>query len=182
MKRGGGVSDALAVFNHLPEQDVTAQLLICMNAPAWAHAVAHGRPYPDRESLLATAYRLGVVLDAADLASALARHPRIGDRPGDDSQEAAHSRSEQGSVNADDAAVARALREGNVAYEERFGQVFLIRAAGRSGPQILEAMATRLMNDPQTEAGIVREQLAQIAQLRLDSLLAALDQAPGDEL
>jgi 2-oxo-4-hydroxy-4-carboxy-5-ureidoimidazoline decarboxylase len=164
----------VVAFNALGADDATARLLVCLNAPSWAAAIVNGRPYPDRESLLATAYRLGVVLDSADLDSALSRHPRIGERPAGDSQEASHSRSEQGSVDGSDDELARALRAGNLAYEERFGQVFLIRAAGRSGPQILEAMATRLMNDPQTEAGIVRDQLAQIAQLRIDSLLAEL--------
>ena len=43
-----------------------------------------------------------------------------------------------------DAAIAAALAEGNRAYEERFGRVFLIRAAGRSAPEILAALTERL--------------------------------------
>ena len=39
---------------------------------------------------------------------------------------------EQAEVNADDAATARALKEGNARYEARFDRVFLIRAKGRS--------------------------------------------------
>ncbi len=164
----------LAAFNALPEAEAHQGLCTCLNAPSWAEAVLAGRPYPDRESLLATAYRFGLVLDDADLSSALSRHPRIGEqRPGTDA-DAAHSRAEQRSVDTGDDAVLQQLAEGNQAYEERFGQVFLIRAAGRSGPQILEALAARLTNDPATEAGIVRDQLAQIAQLRLDGLLAQL--------
>ena len=66
---------------------------------------------------------------------ALARHPRIGERPApaQPGREAGWSRSEQGGVDAGDAVLAMALRAGNAEYEKRFGRVFLIRAAGRSG-------------------------------------------------
>jgi 2-oxo-4-hydroxy-4-carboxy-5-ureidoimidazoline decarboxylase len=36
------------------------------------------------------------------------------------------------------------LREGNARYEARFGRVFLIRAKGRSGEDILQALERRL--------------------------------------
>jgi 2-oxo-4-hydroxy-4-carboxy-5-ureidoimidazoline decarboxylase len=114
------------------------------------------------------------VLDDDDLTSALSRHPRIGDRPTGPGRDAEHSRREQGGVDPADAALADQLRAGNLAYEKRFGHVFLIRAAGRSGKEILAALHERLGNDPQTEAVVVRDQLAQIAQLRLDALLAHL--------
>ncbi len=161
-------------FNALPIDQATERLCSCLNAPSWAASVLAGRPYPDRESLLAMAYRFGLVLDDADFASAMSRHPRIGERPSGSGADAAHSRDEQRSVDTGDADLALRLTEGNRAYEERFGQVFLIRAAGRSGPQILEALAARLTNDPAAESSIVRDQLAQIAQLRLDSLLMQL--------
>ena len=48
-------------FNDMPDAEATDQLLACLHAPNWAGAVLSGRPYPDRESLLATAYRFGVV-------------------------------------------------------------------------------------------------------------------------
>ena len=54
------------------------------------------------------------------------------------------SRAEQAGVDPSDAAVAAALAEGNRAYEQRFGRVFLIRAAGRSATEILAALTERL--------------------------------------
>ena len=164
----------VAVFNSLPADTATARLRTCLDASGWAAAVLSGRPYPDRESLLATAYRFGVVLSDDDLASALAAHPRIGERPDGSGRDAVQSRLEQGGVDAADAQLAADLRAGNVAYEEKFGQVFLIRAAGRTGPQILEALTERLANDPEAEARVVLDQLAQIAQLRLHALLDEL--------
>ena len=62
---------------------------------------------------------------------------------------------------------------GNQAYEERFGQVFLIRAAGRSAEEILAALESRLTNDEKTEQSIVADQLRQIALLRLSKAVSA---------
>jgi 2-oxo-4-hydroxy-4-carboxy-5-ureidoimidazoline decarboxylase len=165
---------AVGAFNVLPDDAAAERLSACLHAPGWAAAVLAGRPYPDRASLLATAYRFAVVLDDDDLALALSRHPRIGDRPDGAGRDAAHSRTEQGGVDATDAQLASRLRAGNVAYEKKFGQVFLIRAAGRSGPELLQALTERLANDPDTESRVVRDQVAQIAQLRLGALLDEL--------
>ncbi|GAB3266060.1 2-oxo-4-hydroxy-4-carboxy-5-ureidoimidazoline decarboxylase [Kineosporia babensis] len=170
-------ANGVAQFNALPAEPALQRLLTCMNAPGWATAVLAGRPYPDAESLLATAYRFGLVLGEDDLRLALSKHPRIGERAGGNGREAAHSRSEQAGVDSADAELTAALHAGNLAYEKKFDQVFLIRAAGRSGPEILAALDERLVNDPQTEAEVVREQLAQIAQLRLTGWLEEL--SPG---
>jgi 2-oxo-4-hydroxy-4-carboxy-5-ureidoimidazoline decarboxylase len=70
-----------------------------------------------------------------------------------------------------DTEVRAALREGNLAYEERFEQVFLIRAAGRSPAEMLAELRRRLGNDPGTEQREVAEQLRQITRLRLERSL-----------
>jgi 2-oxo-4-hydroxy-4-carboxy-5-ureidoimidazoline decarboxylase len=167
-------SAAVYAFNTLADDAAAERLADCLRAPGWATSLLAGRPYPDRASLLATAYRFAVVLDEDDLALALSAHPRIGDRPAGAGRDAAHSRAEQGGVDAEDEQLAAALLAGNAAYEQNFGQVFLIRAAGRSGSEILVALTQRLDNNPETEARVVRDQLAQIAQLRLGALLDEL--------
>jgi 2-oxo-4-hydroxy-4-carboxy-5-ureidoimidazoline decarboxylase len=63
------------------------------------------------------------------------------------------------------------LHEANVAYEQRFDRVFLIRAAGRSPAEMLAEARRRLGNDPETERAEVAEQLGQIARLRVEKLL-----------
>ena len=164
----------VTAFNALASDQATLRLSDCLQASGWAASVLAGRPYPDRESLLATAYRFCIVLDEDDFVSALSAHPRIGERPVGTGRDAAHSRTEQGGVDADDADLAQRLHAGNMAYERKFGQVFLIRAAGRNGPEILAALTERLANDPEAEARVVRDQLAQITQLRLGALLDEL--------
>jgi 2-oxo-4-hydroxy-4-carboxy-5-ureidoimidazoline decarboxylase len=72
-----------------------------------------------------------------------------------------------------DAETLAALEAGNREYEERFGHVFLICATGLSAGEVLAALRSRLGNDPDTEAKIVREELRKITTLRLRKLLAA---------
>jgi len=69
--------------------------------------------------------------------------------------------------------VRRKLADGNRAYEDRFGWIFLIRAAGRSAEEMLAALTTRMQNDPATEFRVAVDQLREIARLRLEKLLTA---------
>ena len=102
--------------------------------------------------------------------AALARHPRIGERAGA-GHDAEFSESEQSDVDRDDAEVARALIEGNAAYERRFDRVFLIRAAGRSSQEILDELHRRLDNSDEDELAEVIRQLGEIALLRLGQVV-----------
>ena len=165
---------ALAIFNGLPAEEASSRLKACLNAPGWVARIGAGRPYPDRRALFSAVRAAGAELTDADLASALSHHPRIGERATGDGREAAYSRGEQSSVDASDPALAELLAAGNLAYERRFDRVFLIRAAGRSGAEIMAALESRLGNDDATEAAIVRQQLAEIAELRLAGQLEEL--------
>lgn len=69
------------------------------------------------------------------------------------------------------AELATSMAEANAAYEERFGRIFLIRAAGRSPEEMLAELKRRLGNDELTEATEAIEQLRQIALLRLRQAL-----------
>lgn len=165
------MNDALRRFNTLSDDDARALLHTCAAVPRWADEVARGRPYVDVEHVLEAARTVADPWTDAEVDAALARHPRIGERPGAPDAESAHSRREQSGVDAGEAEVARQLSEGNKAYEERFGHVFLIRAAGRSGSEIVQALHQRLRNDPDTERGIAAQQLREIAVLRLEQEL-----------
>jgi 2-oxo-4-hydroxy-4-carboxy-5-ureidoimidazoline decarboxylase len=101
-----------------------------------------------------------------ELEHALARHPRIGERADADRHDAAHSTREQAGVDRGDADLARRLEEGNRAYEDRFGRVFIIRAAGRDAREILDQLRTRLDNSDEAERTETIDQLTQIALLR----------------
>lgn len=158
-------------FNALPEPEARDRLAECLDVPRWVETVAAGRPYADLDALHATA-RAAAALDDEELEQALARHPRIGERAGA-GHDAAHSAREQAGVDPADREVAERIAAGNVAYEERFDRVFLIRASGRTGPQILAELERRLGNDDDAERAETVEQLTQIALLRLDQLVGA---------
>ena len=96
---------------------------------------------------------------------------REGDARDGDTRDGEWSRQEQAGVAGASVNTMAALAAGNEAYEERFGQVFLICATGLSAAEMLAALRTRLGNDPDTEAKIVREELRKITGLRLRKLL-----------
>jgi len=156
----------LGDFNQLSPEAAGQVLRPCLDVDRWVAAIVDRRPYASVDELLGVAREAANPLTGAELEAALAHHPRIGQQAGGSSPEASLSRSEQSGldVNAD---VSRRLREGNLAYEERFGRVFLIRAAGRSAEEILAKLETRLGNDQDTEDAVVADQLRQIALLRL---------------
>jgi 2-oxo-4-hydroxy-4-carboxy-5-ureidoimidazoline decarboxylase len=121
----------------------------------------------DLDALCAASERITLALPWDEVIGALAGHPRIGQAPAGRGREAASSRREQAGV---DPELAAALTEGNRAYEERFGHVYLVRAAGRSGQEMLTLLYERLGNDAPTEQDVVRQQLAEITSLRLRRL------------
>jgi 2-oxo-4-hydroxy-4-carboxy-5-ureidoimidazoline decarboxylase len=164
--RSGVTVDA---FNALDAEEATKRLLTCLDVPRWAAEVTGGRPYPDLADLAARAEAAAQLSDA-ELDSALARHPRIGERAGA-GHDVAFSESEQSGVDPADAAVAAELAAGNAEYERRFDRVFLIRAAGRSAGEILAELQRRLGNDEQTERIETAAQLREIAVLRLEKVI-----------
>ncbi len=156
----------LAAFNALPAAQARDALLACCQAGRWAAEVADGRPYPSRAALLAAA---AAALTDADAAEALAGHPRIGQAPG-----AAHSswsRSEQSGMASADDQIRAELAAGNRAYEDRFGHIYLVCAAGRSAAELLAILRGRLGNDPRAERQVVRDELIKINDLRLIKLI-----------
>ncbi|WP_076260708.1 2-oxo-4-hydroxy-4-carboxy-5-ureidoimidazoline decarboxylase [Intrasporangium flavum] len=163
--------EGVAAFDAAPADELRPRLHACLGVDRWVEEVLRGRPYADREALLGAADLAARELDDTELASALAGHPRIGERASAPEHDAARSAKEQSGVDTNDAEVARALRAGNAAYEERFDRVFLIRAAGRSAAEILAELRRRLDNDDDAERAETVDQLRQIALLRLEGLL-----------
>ena len=162
----------LADFNAMDEAAARERLLICLDVPRWADAVAAGRPYSDTGEVEAAMTAASATITDDELEQALARHPRIGERADAAKHDADHSTREQSGVDHSDADLARRLEEGNRAYEERFGRVFIVRAAGRSGQDVLDHLRHRLDNTDELERAATIDQLTQIAQLRIREVLS----------
>lgn len=162
----------LDAFNRAPRDEAVAALRPCLDITRWCEGIVDARPFASVDALAASAASAASPFTDEEIEAALAHHPRIGDRAAGDSAEASLSRAEQASLGDLDA-VQQALREGNLAYEERFGRVFLIRAAGRSAAEILSSLQARLQHDDDIEQKIVADQLRQIALLRLEGAITS---------
>ena len=170
--------DIPATFNEVPTQQLRPRLLALTAAPQWADDLLARRPYPSSAALLDTSDALVRSLPEAQIDAALAGHPRIGERAaGLDPAAAARSAGEQAGMASADEAVERAMAEGNAEYEERFGRIYLVAAAGRSAGELLALLRQRLGNDPEVELDVVRRELAAITRQRLQAEL----QAPSDD-
>jgi 2-oxo-4-hydroxy-4-carboxy-5-ureidoimidazoline decarboxylase len=163
---------SIETFNSATEDDARQLLLTCLDAPVWADRVVAGRPYDTVGEVEAAMVAASATISDDELEQALARHPRIGERADADRHDADHSTREQSGVDRDDADLARLLADGNRAYEERFGRVFIVRAAGRDGHDILEHLQQRLDNSDDLERAATIDQLAQIAVLRMREALS----------
>lgn len=165
----------VADFDTLPAPAARTAIAGCLGVARWVDEVVAGRPYGDTSALRKRAHDAALVLTDAELGAALARHPRIGERlavdasgPESQQSESQQSESEQSGVAAEHA---ERLRVANAAYESRFGHVFLIRAAGRSGEEILAECERRLGNDEAAERIETVTALRDIALLRLGQVV-----------
>ncbi|MEU1850588.1 2-oxo-4-hydroxy-4-carboxy-5-ureidoimidazoline decarboxylase [Streptomyces sp. NPDC019990] len=158
----------LTRFNALEENAARAALHEACASTAWVERLLATRPYATAEDLYAASDAAMAELTADDLTEAMAGHPPIGrPKPGDP----ASAREQRGMAGASDALRAEML-ELNLAYQERFGHVFLICATGRTGEQMRDALRERLGNTPEGEREIVRTELGKINRIRLARLVA----------
>jgi 2-oxo-4-hydroxy-4-carboxy-5-ureidoimidazoline decarboxylase len=186
-------TDPLTWFNELPAGAAQQTLLDCCAAPGWAARMAAARPFASAQDAIRRSAAIVGALTVRDLADALAGHPRIGERPdapggtrsvapgyrGGSSSEApmrgraaGWSAQEQSGVDATDATTKQALAAANQQYEQRFGHIYLVCAAGRTGAELLGILRDRLRNEPEDEWQVVRAELQKINALRLEQILA----------
>lgn len=157
----------LARFNALEERAGVAALHEVCASVEWGRRLLAGRPYAAVDDLLAASDAAMAGLTADDLEEAMAAHPPIGrPKPGDPTS----AREQRGMADASEELRAEML-ELNLAYQEKFGHVFLICATGRSGEQMRDAIEERIGNPPEREREIVRTELGKINRIRLTRLL-----------
>ncbi|CAM4421510.1 OHCU decarboxylase [Acinetobacter dispersus] len=159
----------LETFNQLDTVEASQVLQSCVHIPTWMSELLQQRPYLSIEQFYQTATEQAQTWQWPEISAALAQHPRIGEKKAAavlSEKEQQLSQREQAQVETD-AVVQLALYQGNLDYEYKFGHIFLIRAAGRSGQQILSELQRRLLNTVEQEQAEVKQQLAEIALIRL---------------
>lgn len=163
----------------LSEVELREGLTACLAVPRWVEDVAARAPFASLAELLEVAYHAATPLTPDEVDQAMVDHPRIGEHATGEGKAQSFARAEQASSTATDADLTAALRAGNQAYEEKFDRVFLIRAAGRSRPEILAELRRRTALDLVTERALVGLELRDIALLRIPQLFAHLDHHSG---
>ncbi|MER7660894.1 MULTISPECIES: 2-oxo-4-hydroxy-4-carboxy-5-ureidoimidazoline decarboxylase [unclassified Streptomyces] len=157
----------LARFNTSAESDASAALHEVCASSAWGNKLLAQRPYATAEALYTASDAAMAELTAADLAEAMAGHPPIGrPKPGD----ATSAREQRGMAGASEELKAELL-ELNLAYQEKFGHVFLICATGATGEQMRDAVRVRIQNSDEREREIARGELVKINRIRLARLV-----------
>ncbi len=159
---------ALRELNEMPRDAAVEWFLSICHSRRWAASMADSRPFGTLTQAQQTADAVWLGLRPDDWMEALEGHPRIGESGGA-SQE--HSRQEQAGMRDASDSVAEAIADGNRRYEERFGHIFLIAAAGRRPEEILGELTRRLHNDPEEEVRVAAEEHRRITRLRLERML-----------
>jgi len=162
--------EVLSRWNSAAPEEAVREILSCCGSTAWAGKMAGRRPFSNEGSLLLLADRLWFGLPVADWLEAFGAHPRIGERPasaGGPPRSAQWSDEEQSHAAAPEDRIKLALSEGNRAYEQKFGHIFIVCAMGKSAPEILEILRRRMHNEGGAELREAAEQQRQITQLRL---------------
>ena len=94
----GGDNDpdpGLTRLNALTAEDLRTELAQCLDIDRWVRALASEAPFPDRDTLLKHADTHARTITGEEVAGALARHPRIGEKAKGKNTEAGWSRGEQ---------------------------------------------------------------------------------------
>lgn len=162
---GDANDSAASCLNRLSPEAAERELRRCCGSERWAREMAARRPFASDAALFAAADDVWWDLEPDDWREAFAAHPRIGERDG-----GAWSAEEQAGMNEASRRLEDEIREGNRAYEAKFGHVFLICATGLSAAEMAEALDRRLDNDPEAELRIAAAEQAKITKLRLRKL------------
>lgn len=163
----------IADYDHLEATEKRSLLFQCCGSRKWVDKMLDLPPAEDLIDLFEDAEEMWYDCNEEDWKEAFTHHPMIGDL---DSLQKKFSddrfaRSEQTAVvNAADQ-VLQALVEGNKAYNEKFGYIFIVYANGKSVEEILDLLNERLENTPEEEIKIAMDEQNNITKLRLEKLL-----------
>jgi allantoicase len=164
----------LQLFNQMDDGELREALADYCAAPTWIDRMAKGRPYASAATLLAAADSAADAVPPPEWLEAFRHHPRIGERTAERAQStiaAGASATEQSGMAGATALESTDLADANRAYEDRFGHVFIISAAGKSPQDVLTSLRSRLGNDPATELDVAAAEQRRITRLRLERLL-----------
>jgi OHCU decarboxylase len=168
------VTLTLARLNALPPAEAVQHLRACCGSRRWVEGMLARRPFDSVDQLLAVSDEVWRATGPEDWDEAFAHHPRIGERQAAAQVSAAARAWSAGEQSAATGPATRsALVQANEAYEQRFGRIYLVCAAGRSAEELLADIAARMKNPPGLELAVAVEEQRKITTLRLKALIGA---------
>jgi OHCU decarboxylase len=161
-------------LNTLPAAEAADLLRSCCGASAWVKQMVAKRPFTSNTQLLATADEVWKGLSTDEKREAFEHHPRIGEKLSAAAQTdkaKAFAEREQALVKLASSSVHDQMSLINRAYEQKFGFIYIVSAAGKEGHELIDIARKRLRNDTATELGIAMEEQRKITRLRLEALI-----------
>lgn len=166
----------LEQLNQLAADEANTAFMQCCVAERWVQGMVAAQPFASVKQLFETADSLWNGLDEADYLQAFEGHPKIGDVTSLKKKYASTKQlaaGEQSSVNQATDDVIQALADGNTAYEQRYGFIFIVCATGKSAADMLALLQARMHNERADEVQNAAAEQAKITQIRINKLLEA---------
>lgn len=167
---------AADLLNNFDVGEAHAALVRCCGAEKWAVGMLSRRPFADDTTLFEAADQVWATMTRADILEAFTHHPRIGSDM-DKLREKFGSKGdlewsgdEQKGVTAAAESTLIDLRDGNIAFEEKFGHIFIVCATGKSAAEMLALLNARLPGEREDELRIAAGEQAKITRIRLEKL------------
>lgn len=160
-------------LNTLPRDQAEARFRDCCAAEPWVQGMADNRPYASRDAMMEQSRHLWPTLTERDWLQAFEAHPQIGNvdslRKKYASTKALASGEQAGARGADEDVLQR-LKQGNDAYLDKFGFIFIVCATGKTSDEMLALLEARLPNGREMELKNAAREQAKITEIRLEKL------------
>jgi 2-oxo-4-hydroxy-4-carboxy-5-ureidoimidazoline decarboxylase len=165
----------LEQLNNFTVEQATHTFMQCCTSGTWVNAMVKARPFINKIAIAKQADLAWQELEETDYLEAFEGHPKIGDV---NSLRAKYANTkelasnEQSLVKEAQEDVLKLLSQGNTAYEEKFGFIFIVCATGKSAKEISDLLQARLPNNKNQELLHAAEEQRKIFQIRIDKALA----------
>lgn len=161
-------------LDEMSQEEAAPLLADCCASGRWVRMMLARRPFRSGDAVFFAADTFWNSLTSRDRLEAFSHHPRIGEKNGEMAQGekgTAWSAAEQSGLDRVDLTRKRELADINREYEERFGYIYIVCAAGKTAEELIGVARARLGNNPARELVVASEEQRKIMRLRLEKLL-----------
>jgi 2-oxo-4-hydroxy-4-carboxy-5-ureidoimidazoline decarboxylase len=128
-----------------------SSLFDCCASAKWVSKVMEYFPFDSLEQLCEIAKEQWFKLEKDEWLAVFQSHPKIGEKKADETKQVSKthlqwSKKEQQQVQDFDKLALEQLREYNEKYLQKFGFIFIVCATGKSAPQMLNILKSRMKN------------------------------------